>query len=234
MAASSEKYTEEQLQVASGWLQAQSEGAVGPPPSLVDVSTLNEAQAIVYNAVLDHEAKTIGNALEPPLRAILNGTADSGKMYLIRALKQQIGEKCLVMALTGIDRADITPRPARLKALQLKFRGVSHVIFDKMSMIGRRSLDFGGLNVILCGDHGQLPPVKDCRCFDAKSRRYLSGPRKREFVPSAPPWQERGFKVYNRIVESGYVFFLDTIERATARANADAGELARLKLFKEV
>eukprot|EP00965_Chrysotila_dentata_P167206 5520952-Pleurochrysis_carterae.AAC.1 len=77
-----------------------------------------------------------------------------------------------------------------------------------MSMIGRRSLgqidgllklatgyatqDFWGLNVILCGDHGQLPPVKDCRCFDAKSLRYLSGPRKGEFVSSAASWQERG------------------------------------------
>eukprot|EP00965_Chrysotila_dentata_P162371 5362509-Pleurochrysis_carterae.AAC.1 len=79
MVASSEKYTEEQLQVASGWLQAESEGAVRPPPALVDVSTFNEAQPFVYNAVLDHEAKTKGNALEPPLRAILNGTAGSGK-----------------------------------------------------------------------------------------------------------------------------------------------------------
>eukprot|EP00965_Chrysotila_dentata_P017980 597000-Pleurochrysis_carterae.AAC.1 len=82
------------------------------------------------------------------------------------------------MPFTEIDRADITPGPARLKALQLKFHGVSHVIFDEMNMMGRRSLgqidwllklatgcatqDFGALNVSLCGDHGQLPPVKDC------------------------------------------------------------------------
>eukprot|EP00965_Chrysotila_dentata_P021052 696765-Pleurochrysis_carterae.AAC.1 len=102
MVASSEKHTEEQLQVASGWLQAESEGVVRPPPSLVGVSTLHEAQAFVYNAVLDHEATTKGNALESHLRAILNGTAGSGKTYLIRALKQHFEEKCLVMAPTGV------------------------------------------------------------------------------------------------------------------------------------
>eukprot|EP00965_Chrysotila_dentata_P026995 895923-Pleurochrysis_carterae.AAC.1 len=34
------------------------------------------------------------------------------------------------------------------------------------------------------------------------------------------------------IVESGYVFFLDTIERATAGVNADASELAPLSPAK--
>eukprot|EP00965_Chrysotila_dentata_P231097 6198152-Pleurochrysis_carterae.AAC.1 len=107
MFASSEKYTDEQLQEASGWLQAISEGAVRPPPSLVDASALNEAQG--FEAIFWGEV-----------------FGDSTHRGGCRQRRRYTYHSQLPMPFSEIDRADFTPGPARLKALQLKFRGVSH------------------------------------------------------------------------------------------------------------
>ena len=120
----------------------------------------------------------------------------SGKTWLIRALKQLLGSKALVCAPTGVaadniggctyhskipvprsdvDRQDVRLRAnsARLDKLVDDFDGVSYIIIDEMSMVGRRALGqidellrqakgqtkapFGGLSVILVGDHGRAP-----------------------------------------------------------------------------
>ena len=120
------------------------------------------------------------------------GTAGSGKTFLIRAIKQELQDRCLVLAPTGvaadniggstyhsklpvprsdIDRANIrlSRGSSREQRLQSDLTGVSYIIIDEMSMVGRRALGqidellrqatgkeevFGGLSVILVGDHG--------------------------------------------------------------------------------
>ena len=50
----------------------------------------------IYNAVLEHDvrwrARSPSNIAEPFI-AMVNGTAGSGKTYLIKALQQHLGER---------------------------------------------------------------------------------------------------------------------------------------------
>ena len=127
-------------------------------------------------------------AVVPPAHVPSEAAAGTGKTFLIRAIKQELGKACLVLAPTGvaadniggctyqsvvpmprhpIDREDIAPKSKpRVAKMVTALEGVTHIIIDEMSMVGRRSLGqvdfllqlargskdrFGGLNVILVG-----------------------------------------------------------------------------------
>ena len=83
----------------------------------------------------------------------------------------------------------------RLKKLQDKWGDLSkpqktYIFIDEMSMLGQKTLYwidqrckqltgrkteyFGGLSIILCGDFGQLPPVKDTVMFGKHQAEFLS------------------------------------------------------------
>ena len=83
---------------------------------------------------------------------IVCGAAGTGKMYLINALKQVLGEKCLVTATTGIAAFSINDQTLHsaaqlpicdhrelqgesLQRLQLTLEGKAYLIVDEMSMI---------------------------------------------------------------------------------------------------
>ena len=146
---------------------------------------------------------------------------------------------------------DIKPGPQRMKSFRERLQCVTHLIFDEMSMIGRCSLGvidellrqanrkqydvpFGGVNIILVGDHGQLAPVKDCRSYDISGLR-LAGTKDKvgEWLASAPTWDRRGVEAYERLYKHNFVFFLDRIERARS-ASANAEEQARLEHFRSM
>lgn len=132
----------------------------------------------------------------------------------------------------------------RYKQLLHDFSGVSYVIIDEMSMVGRRSLGqidellkqakgndkewFGGINVILVGDHGQLPPVKDHRAYDWAGVRYNIQERKGELLTAPPLWQLRGIEAYEEFKD---VFFLDTVERTKSAADSSAADAEATKNF---
>ena len=71
------------------------------PATEVDVEQLNDGQQHVYDTVVAHDAQRQISPTQP-LRALVCGTAGSGKTYLIRALKQHLGGACLVLAPTGV------------------------------------------------------------------------------------------------------------------------------------
>ena len=148
-----------------------------------------------------------------PLRLFVNGTAGSGKSYLINCLRKTMTERYSSQAIevcapTGTAAFNISgktihsafslpvplPMSTDLKPLsapsllqlQERLGSVRLIIIDEMSMIGRcmlRCIDlrlrevnphsnaaFGGLNIVLLGDFGQLPPVMDKVMFDKENK----------------------------------------------------------------
>ena len=191
-ARSAERYGPGLIGSAARWLDGIKAKAVAPEPVAVAVDKLNDGQSFIYRVVAEHfESMSCGPT--QPLRMMICGTAGSGKTWLIRAVKQLLGDKCLVLAPTGvaanniggftyhskipIPRTNIDRESVRLSTssprytqLIKTFDGVKYVIIDEMSMVGRRALgqidemlrqatgcesDFGGLSVILVGDHGR-------------------------------------------------------------------------------
>jgi len=138
-----------------------------------------------------------------------------------------------------------TNKSGRLQKLEADFASVSYLIIDEMSMVGRRSLGqidellrqakgveqpFGGLSVLLVGDHGQLPPVKDHRAYDWDGVRWRVQAKRGEKIPHAPYWQYHGTKMYELLSQN--VFFLDKVERVAT--SDDPMEAHRLDHFREL
>lgn len=245
-------YTDAQVSDASKWHANLKRSAVRPPAQLVDVTELNEAQAFAYRIVEAHDAEWKQSTACKPLHLAVFGTAGSGKTFLIRALKQLLGDTCEVCAPTGVasdniggrtyhsllpipridvDRKDVKlSEGPRLSQMKIEMQNVQYLIIDELSMVGRRALGqidellrqakgndelFGHVNVILVGDHGQLPPVKDTRCFSwADVRNVTGGPGVvGEIKESAPLWGTRGLEGYESFFEN--VVFLDRIMRVS-------------------
>lgn len=263
---SAKRYSSQEISDAGTWQQrAAQEERTFQPSTRVDVGELNDGQRTVYDAVMDHAHRRVREVVQP-LHAMVCGTAGSGKTFLIRAIKQELGNACLVLAPTGvaadniggrtyqsvvpmprkdIDREDIIPKDKkRIERVVAELDGVSYIVIDEMSMVGRRSLGqvdallqhatgckqlFGGLSVILVGDHGQLPPVKDRRCFDWAGVRHTTQKLFKRVLTTAPKWQRLGVDAYEAFTT---VFFLDRIERIAQ--SDDAGEAQLLERFRSL
>jgi hypothetical protein len=78
-------------------------------------------------------------------------------------------------------------------------------------------------------DHGQLPPVKDKRCFDFGGVRHLTPKLRGKLLSTAPKWPRRGIEAYEAFKT---VFFLDRIERVSQ--SDDAREAVLLEEFRDL
>ena len=156
------RYSKALLTDAARWQGRVKVGAIAPAPVQVDPAQLNDGQAFVYRVVQEHDAAWRRDMTQTPLRALICGTAGSGKTFLIRALKQLLGDACIVCAPTGVaadniggrtyhslvpmprtdvDRDDIKlDEGPRLTQMKIDLHGVKYLILDEMSMVGRRSL----------------------------------------------------------------------------------------------
>ena len=65
----------------------------------IDISTLTVQQRKAYDIVSQHFSL---HHHDYPLQMLVLGTAGTGKSYLIQALAQLLGDKCLLTATTGI------------------------------------------------------------------------------------------------------------------------------------
>ena len=277
-------YTDEIVAEASTWQKVASHAQSNRSQVAVNIDTLNADQAFVYRAVVEHDnawqQRTPLQAVGPFV-AMVNGTAGSGKTYLIHALLDYLGERVITAAPTGVAadniggatyhslfkipcwgdlwRTDIVSNGTQAhlnELLRERSPKLEYVIFDEMSMMGKRQLGqidhmmrhgtgnldqpFGGLNVIFFGDHGQLPPVKDERCFSwAKCKYERSSPDCKCHNQSCPAyhagdwkvgvqhWHREGLKAYEHVSKQGNVFYLKTIERCK-------GEGGRHEQFRDV
>jgi hypothetical protein len=156
------KYTETQRYDAGTWQSKVKASAQRAPAVEVDTSQLNPAQAFPYRVVKEHYEMHRRREKQAPLRMMICGTSGAGKTFLIRALKQLLGDLCYVGAPTGvaadniggttyhtvlpmpmfdIDRANIDLKDGpRLKTLESDWRHVRYLLLDEMSMVGRRAL----------------------------------------------------------------------------------------------
>ena len=148
------------------------------------------------------------------------------------------------------DAADVTKlSPMALKNLRLRLASIRWLIIDELGMVGQKLLGmidallrlvldrpdvpFGGLYVLIFGDHGQLPPVQDFRMFDTRGLIASDG----RVLPKANRWRLRGLRAYQSITDVGsypgaHVFFLTCIQRVTSGKSAE--ESALLEAFKEI
>lgn len=102
----SRNYTEAEIRDAESWQRLTKANAQRAPPVHVDPSKLNEAQAFIYCVVEQHHQSPSPD----PLQMMVCGTAGSGKTFLIRALKQLLGDECAVCAPTGVAADNIGGR----------------------------------------------------------------------------------------------------------------------------
>lgn len=72
------------------------------PVHAVDITTLNYEQNLAYKIIILHSQQLASNQHPLPLHMIICGTAGTGKSYLINAISQCLGEKCLLTGTTGI------------------------------------------------------------------------------------------------------------------------------------
>jgi ATP-dependent DNA helicase PIF1 len=132
----------------------------------VDISNLVDNQRRIFLRVVEHYRNTQAGENPPPLGINIDGTAGTGKSYLIDALTKALtemaaerGKKCPILrvAPTGIAVFNIhgatlhqalsipvrgcpTLNAQQLLLLQGRLNYVKYIILDEKSMIGRRLL----------------------------------------------------------------------------------------------
>ncbi|RMZ93354.1 ATP-dependent DNA helicase, partial [Brachionus plicatilis] len=188
-------YTNEELQlIENDWITKQKvfSDEIDNEEELPDVNSnnLNTKQRLCYDMVNHYSNK------QKQLNLIINGTAGTGKSYTIYALSKLLKNKVKRCAPTAkaaylikgetihslfeingssIKNKSIEIKSKKLRKLQEKFKGITHVIIDEYSMLsqamfglidnrlrqatGKLEELFGGLSIILTGDPGQLLPV---------------------------------------------------------------------------
>ena len=92
-----------------------------------------------------------------------------------------------------------------------------------------KQLPFGGISLILVGDHGQLPPVKDKRCYDT-TEIYRKGKKTVLRGFTSDPYRKAGVDVYELFTD---VVFLDKVERVSS-SGMDTKEAERLEEFRDM
>ncbi len=101
-----------------------------------DPETLNDKQRLAFDIITSEN----GDNAEPPVHMIESGTAGTGKMYLISAVKQVLGAQCIVTATTGIPAFSINGQTLHFAA-QLHIREYRDLQGDSLQQLQLRLED---------------------------------------------------------------------------------------------
>ena len=132
----------------------QSNAEINQQYNVVDINSLSEMQKLAYDIVHSHSKSNADD--QDPLCLIIIGVADTGKSYLINAIRSLLRNKCVVTATTGKASYNIRgitihsllklPVGSRrqkdltgetLARLQKSLNGVDYILIDEYSMLGQ-------------------------------------------------------------------------------------------------
>ncbi|XP_057856712.2 uncharacterized protein LOC131066055 [Cryptomeria japonica] len=120
---------------------------------------LASKQKIALELILAHYASP---GTPPPLYMLIQGTAGTGKSYLIQCIRNRLNlstniqlNPLLVLAPTGVSAYNIQATTIHA-ALRIPLRDILRQAFPR-----QQHEPFGGLSIILVGNLSQLPPVMD-------------------------------------------------------------------------
>ncbi|GBC05300.1 hypothetical protein RclHR1_06170004 [Rhizophagus clarus] len=165
--------------------------------STVDYRSLNEKQMIIFRKIETHYNAIIANHNQvDPFRVIIMGTAETGKLYIINAIREHLQEiamnngvetsPVIVLAPTGViafniheliirstlsilvNTSNFDIEDEQLKNLQKRLKVDLRLC---MAFSEHQNQPFGGRSVILIGDFRQLSPVIDELMYTKKLKR---------------------------------------------------------------
>ena len=121
--------------------------------------SLNEEQGRVFDSVMEHlNLASSEQTGKTPLRCLVLGKAGTGKSHLIHALRHALGDKCRLLAPTGVAACNVggqtlhsalsLPTDKCFKPLsddtlfefQKAWSGVAYLLVDEVSMVGQKLL----------------------------------------------------------------------------------------------
>ena len=186
---------------------------------VVSSDTLVGNQRVAFELVASHADR---NDTEP-IRAIISGTAGTGKSHLIHALRSRLGDRrCKVVAPTGVAAFNVSGSTihhlfhlpvqkatdrfipltgASLRNLQDEHTDISYYIIDEMSMIGCRI--FGMIDARL---RQAFPNAAD-QLFGGRSVILVGDFGQLVPVCDSPLWSEQSASRCSALVNSGRLAF---------------------------
>ena len=191
-------------------------------------------QRVAFDVIISHAERNS----DEPLRAIVCGTAGTGKSHLIHALRSHLGQRCKVVAPTGVAAFNVSGTTAHhllhlpvqksstfmdltgasLRNLQDEHAGTSHYIIDEMSMVGCRTL--GMIDARL----RQAFPNASDQLFGGQSVILIGDFGQLPPVGDAPLWSEpKTSKALDKCGQTAFsrfntVFVLDRVVRQAGDA----------------
>ena len=118
----------------------------------IDLRTLSRKQRKAHRIIRKHFRQP--KKMRKQLLALIRGTAGTGKSYLIDAIANMLGNKCVLAGTTGVAAFNIGGYTLdsilklhidhisdnTLKELQNNFKNVEYMIVDEMSMLGQKKI----------------------------------------------------------------------------------------------
>ena len=152
------KYTQQQIGEMPSWIKTKKDSTFQQRNQHfeVDINTFSDEQRLAYDIIKTHSDKTHP---KEPLLLIINGVAGTGKSFLINAVQNYLGDRCIVTATTGkaayningvtihsflnlpvtpISRKDLSGLP--LTTMQERVFPIDYLLIDEYSMLGQTTM----------------------------------------------------------------------------------------------